>query len=159
MLCRPRLAARFCHALLTFCCGRTLVANTGTTNITETTPFSQTTANYKPMDLKWYLHHLLQIEVDLHSFLPSCPAYLYSLSRPSAFSLRFVHLGWKCALHFMNCRADCRVHFDIIFIYIYIYIFTALTVFLSASLFFSSTPVRSLSAWACCVRHKLWVVR
>lgn len=59
--------------------------------------FSQTTANYKPMDLKWYLHHLLQIEVDLHSFLPSCPAYLYSLSRPSAFSLRFVQLGWKCA--------------------------------------------------------------
>lgn len=39
MLCRPRLAARFCHALLTFCCGRTLVANTGTTNITETTRF------------------------------------------------------------------------------------------------------------------------
>lgn len=84
--------------------------------------FSQTTANYKTMDLKWYLHHLLQIEVDLHSFLPSCPAYLYSLSRPSAFSLRFVHLGWKCAVHFMNCRADCRVHFDIIFIYIYIYL-------------------------------------
>lgn len=152
MLCRPRLAARFCHALLTFCCSRTLVANTGTTNITETTRFL---TNHSQLQAYWF--EVISTEVDLHSLFPSCPAYLYSLSWPSAFSLPFVHLGWKCAVHFMNYRADCRVHFDIIFIYIYIY--TALTVCLSASLFFASTPVRSLSAWVCCVRHKLWLVR
>lgn len=123
MLCRPRLAARFCHALLTFCCGRTLVANTGTTNITETTRFLTNHSQLQAYGFEMISTSLAPNRSGftlIPSLMPSIPIFTVK-----AFGLQpsFCAVGVKVCGGFMNCRADCRAHFDIIFIYVYLYIY------------------------------------
>lgn len=151
MLCRPRLAARFCHALLTFCCGRTLVANTGTTNITETTRFLTNHSQLQAYGFEMISTSLAPNRSGftlIPSLMPSIPIFTVK-----AFGLQpsFCAVGVKVCGGFMNCRADCRAHFDIIFIYVYLYIY----IYLQLPQCFSLHPSFSLlRLCVCCLRER-----
>ncbi len=186
MLCRPRLAARFCHVLLTFCCGRTLFAHAGTTNATGIARFL---TNHSQLQAYWFEAISTSLAPNRSGFtlilslmpiIPMAPiftvkafglqpsfcasrvrvrsafyelqdlwysntqsAHLFSLSQNVTYGhvkLWEVHIlnksGLSSAFWYNLCMYVCTVY-------------TALTVCLSASLLFVSTPVRSLSVRVC----------
>lgn len=123
MLCKPRLAARFCHALLTFCCGRTLVANTGTTNITETTRFLTNHSQLQDYGFEMISTSLAPNRSGftlIPSLMPSIPIFTVK-----AFGLQpsFCAFGVKVCRAFYELQSGLSSAFWYnLYLYIYIYL-------------------------------------